>query len=321
MALNSPPLVRFAVISTPAVPHHRGHHEQARSQRRTSFLCAHVRTLVISSRGGDAGGGPGWASQRHQLQRRKRRLRIDRRSRRGGGRRRHDVVCPGTAPYDEQVVINKALTVKGFAKTNVVIRPTSAVANTSSLYSGAPIVAVIVVMDTTATLTNLVADGGGTELGVDCSAPNFVGIFYRNASGTISNSTARNLRLAAGLGCHGLTGVRRRTGEWQRSEWHPAWFWRPRVDYRQSDHRPDLLSVHVPIRAGRGGVTPVRRWECSSSIRETECSSAATPSATRREPFTSAAAQAPRVGISFQTRSLPRRCSTGLPLSVVPPTP
>lgn len=119
------------------------------------------------------------------------------------------VICPGTAPYDEQVVINKALTVKGFAKTSVVIRPTPMVANTTSLYSGGPIAAVVVVMDTTATLTNLVVDGGGADLGgSDCSAPNIVGIYYRNASGTINDSTARHLRLLPGLeGCQAGLGI------------------------------------------------------------------------------------------------------------------
>lgn len=121
------------------------------------------------------------------------------------------VICPGTAPYDEQVVIAKALTVKGFVKTNVVIRPTPMVANTTSLYSDGPIAAVIVVTDTNATLTNLVVDGGGADL-ESCSV-NTVGIFYRNASGTVSNSTARNLRLAAGLeGCQAGIGIFAQSG-------------------------------------------------------------------------------------------------------------
>ena len=51
------------------------------------------------------------------------------------------VVCPGSGPYAEQLVIDKAITLKGFELTNVVIQPTSAVANTSSLFNGAPIAA------------------------------------------------------------------------------------------------------------------------------------------------------------------------------------
>ena len=124
------------------------------------------------------------------------------------------LVCPGSGPYDEQLVIGKALTVKGFALTNVVIRPTSVVANTSSLYSGAPMAAIIVVADTTATLTNLVIDGTlATPSGSDCSVPNVVGIFYRNASGTVSDSTVRNMKLAAGLeGCQAGLGIFAQSG-------------------------------------------------------------------------------------------------------------
>ncbi|OFW00425.1 MAG: hypothetical protein A3I61_04795 [Acidobacteria bacterium RIFCSPLOWO2_02_FULL_68_18] len=125
------------------------------------------------------------------------------------------VVCPGTGPYDEQVVVNKALTIRGFAQTEAIIGPAAVVANTTSLYSGAPIAALVVVTDTSATLTNLVVDGSDAGLGGSgCGAvPNLVGVFYRNASGTLSDSTVRNIRLAPGLeGCQAGIGVFAQSG-------------------------------------------------------------------------------------------------------------
>ena len=68
--------------------------------------------------------------------------------------------------------------------------------------------------DTTARLKNLVIDGSlATPAGADCSVPNVVGIFYRNSSGTVSDSTVRNVKLAAGLeGCQAGLGVFAQSG-------------------------------------------------------------------------------------------------------------
>ncbi|MBI4885581.1 MAG: hypothetical protein HY824_00670 [Acidobacteria bacterium] len=124
------------------------------------------------------------------------------------------VVCPGTTPYNEQLVINKALTIRGFAQTQVVIRPSPMFPNSTSAFSGAPIAAVIVVGDTTATLSQLIVDAGGADLpSTDCSGPNLVGIFYRNASGVVSDSVVRNVRLPAGLeGCQAGLGIFAQSG-------------------------------------------------------------------------------------------------------------
>lgn len=124
------------------------------------------------------------------------------------------LVCPGSAPYNEQLSITNALTIRGFTNTNVVIRPSPMLANATSAFSGSPIAAAIVVADTTATLTNLVVDGAGGEVGgAACSGPNMVGIFFRNASGTVSNSTVRNMRLVSGLeGCQFGLGIFAQSG-------------------------------------------------------------------------------------------------------------
>jgi copper-binding protein NosD len=111
-------------------------------------------------------------------------------------------VCPGT--YNEQVKITKRLTVQGIAKTNqnqAIIMPAPAVANTTSLATGNPIAAIVLVDGTDkVTLNNLTIDGSTSGI-VGCS-PNLMGIFYRNSSGDIDNVAVRNIKLGpADAGC------------------------------------------------------------------------------------------------------------------------
>ena len=96
------------------------------------------------------------------------------------------VVCPGT--YDEHVHITIPVTITG--KNRAVIRPTVSGANTDSLASGAPIEAVILVGNATAVtgviLDNITVDASATGATYvsNCSI-RLVGVFYRNASGTV----------------------------------------------------------------------------------------------------------------------------------------
>lgn len=114
-------------------------------------------------------------------------------------------VCPGV--YDEQVVIDKAIRVLGV--TGAVVNPTPVVANTTSLFSGAPMAAIILVKDATrVTVDGLTVDGADNGLLGGCGAPTFAGIFYRNASGTISNNAVRGIKLGPGLeGCQNGLGI------------------------------------------------------------------------------------------------------------------
>ena len=119
-------------------------------------------------------------------------------------------VCPGS-PYDEQPVITKPLTLRG--KGDATVRPSPIADNTTSLTTGNPIAAGILVTETTGvTIESLTvdgADGGGT----DC-LKNPVGIYFRNASGTVQNAAVRNMRLGAGLeGCQGGLGILVQSGE------------------------------------------------------------------------------------------------------------
>ncbi len=117
-------------------------------------------------------------------------------------------VCPGT--YPEQVRINKKLKVEGTPIGNeslILIRPAAVAPNSTSLFTGMPIAAIILVDETDdVSLTNLTVDGQNN--GLTGCAPEFVGIFYRNGSGKVDSVAVRNIRLGAGLeGCQTGDGV------------------------------------------------------------------------------------------------------------------
>jgi parallel beta-helix repeat protein len=103
-------------------------------------------------------------------------------------------VCPGT--YPEQVTIDKRLTLQGItvgtANQAVVASPAGGVvANAISLATGNPLAAQISVHDTPGvTISNLTVDG--SDNGITGCAPNLIGIYYQDASGTVSNVVARN---------------------------------------------------------------------------------------------------------------------------------
>ena len=121
-------------------------------------------------------------------------------------------VCPGT--YKEQVKVTKRLTIQGIEVANQhlsLIMPNAALANSTSTATGNPIAAIILVEGAQGvTLTHLAVDGTNNALG-DCST-NLVGIFYRNASGTVNDVAVRNIQLATSLGCQGGLGIFAQSG-------------------------------------------------------------------------------------------------------------
>jgi hypothetical protein len=128
-------------------------------------------------------------------------------------------VCPGT--YREQVRVNKALTIRGIGVANQhlsLIMPNAVVANSTSTASGNPIAAIVLVEGTDkVTLTHLAVDGTNNGLG-DC-ATNLVGIYYRNASGTVNDVAVRNIQLAPALfGCQAGLGILVQSGGGHRSK-------------------------------------------------------------------------------------------------------
>ena len=128
-------------------------------------------------------------------------------------------VCPGT--YHEQVMITKRLAIQGIEVTNqnlAVIMPSPAVANSTSLATANPIAAIVLVDGTNdVTLTNLTVDGATN--GVNACSPTLIGIYYRNASGTINSVAVRNIELGSSLfGCQSGLGVFAQSGAGGKSK-------------------------------------------------------------------------------------------------------
>jgi hypothetical protein len=123
-------------------------------------------------------------------------------------------VCPGN--YPEQVVINKNLSLRGVESDNAfnptLVIPSSGgfAANTSSLTSGAPLAAQILVESpaTEVEIGYLAVDGAGNNLNTGCTDPRLIGIYFQNASGTINYVVARNqAQNTTNFGCAGSAGL------------------------------------------------------------------------------------------------------------------
>lgn len=127
------------------------------------------------------------------------------------------LVCPGV--YPEQVrIVNKNITVRGTQAAVdklVLIRPSgSIVQNSNSAYSGDPVGAIIAVEGSTnVVLNNLTVDGSLlTDVQSTVGAGSFIGVFYRNASGSVLNVTARNLQDPTCAGCQYGVGIWAQSG-------------------------------------------------------------------------------------------------------------
>jgi nitrous oxidase accessory protein NosD len=122
-------------------------------------------------------------------------------------------ICPGT--YPEQIVINKKLTLQGVVAgaqdAAVIVAPTTGlVQNASSLATGNPIAAQILVQApaTAVKFSNLTVDGSNNQITGGCGAPDPIGIYYQNASGTVTRTSVLNEVLGAGLtGCQAGLGI------------------------------------------------------------------------------------------------------------------
>ena len=114
-------------------------------------------------------------------------------------------VCQGT--YDEQVKVTTAnLTINGAGAGSTIIKPSVALPNSSSLYSGAAIYGIVVVDGVTGvTIQDLTVDGADAAAPLACNT--YVGIFYRAASGTISHTRVTNIFFPAWAGCQGYLGI------------------------------------------------------------------------------------------------------------------
>jgi hypothetical protein len=125
------------------------------------------------------------------------------------------LVCPGI--YPEQVTIAKRLTLQGAvtatASGAIITAPAGGVvANTTSLSSGNPIAAQVLVQNANdVDIDNMTVDGSNNLI-AGCS-PNLIGIYYQNASGEISRSAVLNQALSAALnGCQSGLGIFAQSG-------------------------------------------------------------------------------------------------------------
>src|ERR1039458_8665136 len=98
-------------------------------------------------------------------------------------------VCPGT--YAEQVTINKSLTLIGVGPTasTVVVPVGGLVVNATDIFSF-PTAAQIFAEAGTITVSHMTVDGANNGLSGGSVDP--VGIYYQNASGTITDNAVRN---------------------------------------------------------------------------------------------------------------------------------
>jgi hypothetical protein len=110
------------------------------------------------------------------------------------------LICPGT--YVEQVVVTKnGQTLRGAGRGLTVLRPTAVPQATTSLVVPASVASILLVQGATAvTVAGVTVDGGAADGGAvppltNCRDVGFyVGIFFRNASGTIESDGVTNVR-------------------------------------------------------------------------------------------------------------------------------
>ncbi|MFN8545952.1 MAG: right-handed parallel beta-helix repeat-containing protein [Candidatus Binatia bacterium] len=115
------------------------------------------------------------------------------------------VICAGT--YPEQVVVTKRLRIHGEPSgvTRPVIRPATLPATRPSIRSGNPIAAAIIVDAPQVTIENLDVDLGANPLS-SCH-PYLVGIYLRNAAGTVRFTAVHDLRVPTNPACDSGIGL------------------------------------------------------------------------------------------------------------------
>jgi hypothetical protein len=121
-----------------------------------------------------------------------------------------DVNCStinvGPGAYNEQVTVTRSnVTITGAGAGSTTIQPSTVTANTSSLFSGLPIAAIVLVDGATGVTIEALTVDGAVAAPADCTT--YVGIFYRAASGEISDTHVTNIFSAPTAGCQGLLGI------------------------------------------------------------------------------------------------------------------
>lgn len=118
-----------------------------------------------------------------------------------------DTISVAAGTYNEQVTVTTSdLTISGSGAALTTIKPASVTANTSSIFSGAPIAAIVLVDGATGVTVEALTVDGATAAPNGC-APTYVGIFFRAASGIISNTHVTNIFNPLVPGCQGFLGI------------------------------------------------------------------------------------------------------------------
>ena len=112
-------------------------------------------------------------------------------------------VCPGT--YKRQVTITKPVTIT--ADTGSILQPAAAVAQTTNFNGSNPVVALLLVSNThDISIDDLTVDGSSAAP-TSCSATDYFGVMYQNASGALTHMAVRNINLPAAPGCQTGVGI------------------------------------------------------------------------------------------------------------------
>jgi len=124
------------------------------------------------------------------------------------------VICNGV--YAEQLSITKSLDIE--ADSGAFLVPASIPQNATSLTTGDGIAAAVFISGATNVLiSGLTVDG--VNNGITECAPDLIGIYFQNSSGSLRHATVRNFALAASLnGCQSGTGVFVESGGGQSSD-------------------------------------------------------------------------------------------------------
>src|SRR2546427_883724 len=117
-----------------------------------------------------------------------------------------ETVFVGVGVFAEQVSITKALTLEGEGAGVTTIKPGVVFPNTTSLFSGALIAAILLVDGTTGVaVSDLTIDGSVAAFNA-CS-PGYVGIFYRASSGAIQSAQVTHIHHPLASGCQAVLGI------------------------------------------------------------------------------------------------------------------
>ena len=120
-----------------------------------------------------------------------------------------DTVSIAAGTYDERVVVSISnLTITGSGQGLTIIKPSgpNPSGNTTSLFSGLPIDAIVLVKGATGVTIQALTVDGQTGVPAGCE-PTYVGVFYRAASGAILDSGVTNIFNPAAAGCQGYLAI------------------------------------------------------------------------------------------------------------------